>query len=929
MNDSRNDETIGGFKTVANHHAAEPVPRPAEPATIGGMPTREKWSISDDKRFHSHRWKPGEEILGRYVVEKELGQGGMGVVYGCFDKVGGVRVAVKALPPELSHNSVEMEEVRENFALVDELRHPNIAGVRTLEKDERGEYFLVMDIAEGESLRRWIRHKWKAGGVSFAEAIPILRQIAAALDYAHKMRVVHRDVKPGNVMIDNKGDVKVLDFGLAAQIRTSLSRASQAYRGTSGTGPYMAPEQWRGKPQDGRADQYALGVMAYEMLSGRLPFENSETSVLREAVLHDEVPTLLGLPKAAMAALRRAMAKKAEDRFASCGAFVSALAGRPGAPGRNGPAGRPRPAWGGWMALVLLLAIAGAGAWIAWRGWKQNQPFQESPGHVQELEANRAEAERLAEEVRKAEEERLAAEKASFQEARRLEKERVNAEREEKIRQENEELEETVYRLAPLAKTKVGNVEAMGYDRGQGFGAHLEEMSAKLGQGEAAMAARNFAKAKSYFESAMSAAAWCEENEPLRDAARKARDAAQAAKGKADAMDGAHLGLRAYRQAETKRDAASKAFEATQFRDAAAAWNEANASYVQAEKDALAAKIAQGLEAARGAKKRNAWEDCIKAAEGVLALAAGNAEAKQLKAEAQKQIDDARKAKEEEQRRKEQEEAARRREAERQAEEARKAAEAKKAMEAVAKTPANGRTKTITLPGGATMEMVWCPPGTFTMGSPSNEEGRDDVETQHQVTLTKGFWMAKTEVTQKQWKSVMGTTVRQQRDKANTSWSLRGEGDDYPMYYVNWNEAQEFCRRAGNGLQLPTEAQWEYACRAGSTGPYAGIGRLKDMGWYGGIAWFAKTHPVGTKRANAWGLHDMHGNVYEFCADWYGDYPNHAVTDPTGVVSGGRRVVRGGSWNVYEGYCRSAHRCSASPDLRTSILGFRPVSVQP
>lgn len=157
--------------------------------TIGEITTLKPAGIVDDGRTNgARRWKAGEVILGRYVVERELGQGGMGVVYGCLDKVGGVRVAVKCLPPELGHNSVEMEEVRENFQLVYGLGHPNIAGVRQLEKDANGEYYLVMDVAEGENLRVWLRRKWKAGGVSLAEAVGVLRQVASALDYAHGRR---------------------------------------------------------------------------------------------------------------------------------------------------------------------------------------------------------------------------------------------------------------------------------------------------------------------------------------------------------------------------------------------------------------------------------------------------------------------------------------------------------------------------------------------------------------------------------------------------------------------------------------------------------------------------------------------------------------------------------------------------------------------
>lgn len=225
-----------------------------------------------------------------------------------------------------------------------------------------------------------------------------------------------------------------------------------------------------------------------------------------------------------------------------------------------------------------------------------------------------------------------------------------------------------------------------------------------------------------------------------------------------------------------------------------------------------------------------------------------------------------------------------------------------------------GETKTIMLPGGVPMEMVWCPPGTFMMGSPESERGRDDDETLHQVTLTKGFWMAKTEVTQKQWKSVMGSEDDPSFER----------GDNLPMHSFKWDGCQQFCEKTG--LQLPTEAQWEYACRAGSTGPYAGTGVLDDMGWYmnnsGG-----DMRPVGMLQPNAWGLYDMHGNVSEWCSDRYGDYPSSAVTDPTGASSGEKRVVRGGAVNDFFPFSyRSAKRAAAEVGTAFGYLGFRPVS---
>jgi len=178
------------------------------------------------------RFAANDVILGRYVVESELGQGGMGVVYKCLDRVGGVRVAVKGLPPDVAHNEGEMEEIRANFQLVCDLRHENIAGVRTLEKDASGDYYLVMDLAHGEDLGTWMR---KNKDADLKARLSIVRQIASALDYAHRRKVMHRDIKPGNVMVSPSGRVLLLDFGLAAQISTSLSRTSHMVVSQSGT----------------------------------------------------------------------------------------------------------------------------------------------------------------------------------------------------------------------------------------------------------------------------------------------------------------------------------------------------------------------------------------------------------------------------------------------------------------------------------------------------------------------------------------------------------------------------------------------------------------------------------------------------------------------------------------------------------------------
>ena len=229
--------------------------------------------------------------------------------------------------------------------------------------------------------------------------------------------------------------------------------------------------------------------------------------------------------------------------------------------------------------------------------------------------------------------------------------------------------------------------------------------------------------------------------------------------------------------------------------------------------------------------------------------------------------------------------------------------------------------KIITIPD-LNIELQWIEAGSFTMGSPGTEANRGSDETSHRVTLSRGYWLGKTEVTQGQWEAVMGS---------NPS-AFKQVGKSAPVEQVSWEDAMEFCRvlttrekgagRMPEGYEytLPTEAQWEYGCRAGTSGAYAGD--LGSMGWYDANSG-KTTHPVSEKRANGWGLYDMHGNVWEWCRDWYGDYSTGAVTDPTGPPSGSIRVYRGGSCLNSASYCRSANRVRYEPGIRYNYLGFR------
>ena len=226
------------------------------------------------------------------------------------------------------------------------------------------------------------------------------------------------------------------------------------------------------------------------------------------------------------------------------------------------------------------------------------------------------------------------------------------------------------------------------------------------------------------------------------------------------------------------------------------------------------------------------------------------------------------------------------------------------------------------------MKFVWIPPGSFVMGSPKEEKQRNDSEAQHKVTLTKGFYMGVYLVTQEQWQEVMGKNPSQ----------FTGE-KSLPVDTVSWNECQEFIKKLQakdpdkKAYRLPTEAEWEYACRAGTTTPFHfGDTISTDQANYDGNFLFGsgkkgirrgKTTAVDAFPANAWGLHDMHGNLYQWCQDLYGDYPKTGVTDPQGAAKGDTRVIRGGMWYYGPSLCRSARRDGMAPGNRDRYYGFR------
>ena len=894
------------------------------------------------KTPRGERLRAGDVLQGRYTVLSELGEGGMGVVYKCLDSVGGIEVALKCLPPELSRNEAEMEGIRENYAIVAKLHHSAISGLRQLEKDpDFDEYYLVMDLAEGEDLSQVLRRR-RGAPLPLAEALAILRPLASALDYAHGEKVLHRDVKPANVKVRPAAPggaprVQLLDFGLAAEVRSSLSRVSRkGYLGSSGTPSYMAPEQWEARPQGPATDQYALAVVAYQMLAGVRPFDADDPDVLRRAVLSRDPDPIPGLSRGMNAALRRALAKDPATRFPSCTAFVDALR-----TGRDSSKKRPHS-----LALIaaVLLAVAAGALWFA-----RSRGGAELPGGPPSSAADVSHAESAvsaessggasspseppsplsppsppvpvlppegaslaeledARAILEAKRDALAGdgyaatdpERTPVEEALATLESRIEAAVAERARQAREA--ELAGRRA--AAQRAVDLQAL-QDLKRAVARRVEGLDATWNDGEFAKRctaiadaqkrleectdAASLAKAKELRGDIYDAADWIERNTPARAGLEETAKAIDQLAKDCNAAGAGTFASASLRKAERARKEADAKRDAGRFEDAAAGLAEAKTFYEKALAEARAAQAAVEVESAKTYKDGKLWEQCLAAADKALEWDSGNADAKALKKTAEdelKKIDDA------------------------------KAEVGRKAV-----APSPGEVLPVTV-AGVSFNLCWCPPGSFTMGSNASDCERPTIR----VTIPTGFWMGETEVTQELWQKVMGHGIKPYNDK----------GGIYPMETISWNDCREFVEKLNESAEvksqglrfaIPTEAQWEYACRAGTTGDYGGTGRLDDMGWYWANSGNA-THPVKGKKPNAWGLYDMHGNVWEWCANaWQGHSDGTLDNDAAVRAAGADRALRGGSLGDARS-CRSAFKGGHRPGTRGGYFGLRLVAFQ-
>ena len=874
----------------------------------------------------------GDLVLSRYEVLAKLGQGGMGVVYKCLDKTSDIEVALKALPPELSHNTIEMKDIKENFQLVTALSHKNIASIKQLEREpESGNYYLIMEYCPGEDLYSWFKKKSREGRLTPAIILPIIRQIADALDYAHNdCRLIHRDIKPANVMIDAAGKVKILDFGLAAQIHTSMSRVSMAYHGTSGTGPYMAPEQWRGKKQNAAADQYALAVMTYQLLSGDLPFESPDPAVLQQAVLTQTADEIPNIPKYMNKAIQRAMSKNPDERFDCCVDFADALGGKKIKGAKNTGGG----AFWKVAAFFLLLVLLAGGGYFYYDKLQKEQAVSIPAATENEQQSPNPKPQRKAEKIQPP-----AAKKQRPATAKSHEDERVRT-----------GFIQATYRLQVRVMNKKENVEALSCDPGQTFGKHLDSLKENFSAGILAMKNKDIRSANVSFKNAEDAADWIIKNIPLRRQVQQLQKQIAAQKTKADRFNGSRLAFVAYRDAENMVASAARDYESGNFSSAENALRSAISCYEKAFTEARDLTVSNFISSARFAGSRKDWARMLKQAEAALKIDSNSTEAQKLKAEAKKHlpqttldiiatVDGVRVPA--------------------------KVKFGTKILDTMSTLEGftNGQTynpvltyksgsaeytgelkivcdwfgmKKMTvalekvifsLPKGIKLEMLKLEPGTFTMSKKDGENWDDEVE--HSKTLTKPFYIGVYEVTNAQWCAVMNVSEAP---------SAKNKGDKYPVELISWYEAMKFCEKMnqyapkGWSFMLPTETQWEFAARGGKRSKghkYSGSNNLADVSWYkensGG-----STHPFGEKKPNECGLYDMSGNVWEWCLDNWQDKSNNTLAEFVRAYSdtdSSKRVFRGGSWSGLAKDSRSSTRFNNVPDTRFNNLGLRLVLI--
>jgi serine/threonine protein kinase/formylglycine-generating enzyme required for sulfatase activity len=775
-------------------------------------------------------WSEGTVVREKYRILGKLGEGGMASVYKAlhvrFDELR----ALKVMAPHLAADPTFVRRFMQEAVITRRLQHPNAVRVDDIDEAEDSRPFIVMEYIEGRSLKEVIQQE---APIPVKRVCTIAKQVAAALDAAHRLGMVHRDIKPANIVLVAPGPLslldlsarpggdasrsgtgegvelaKVLDFGIAKLKEGHIEDSKLHHLTLTGAGmvigtpAYMSPEQAKGvkgDQLDGRSDIYSLGVVMYEMLCGDLPLKADSEIGLVMAHIQTQPPPIRSLcpdiPERIAKLVMRCLEKKAELRFTTGQALVEEIEH--------------------WEGERVGLARAQA-------------------------EAERAELE-------KTERERLMQEMAGVMV-------RIKAER-----------EQPDHESAGTERTERAGWEQAEQERSK-CERHVEERRA----------------------------AWKAEAEPLaRERAEAERRAECQAQQERKGREVADVAARAEKQRPEKAEQVRPVHEKAERERRAVLRAQPERVKATVQPTALQAPIRSG----EPLPSRKPWL-WVAAATVMLGLGIWHFSTRSEKT-------------------------------------------AKPSRETVRVKSQDG------------LKYVWIPPGTFEMGcSPGDNECFKDEKPAHQVTITKGFWLEQTPVTAGAYRRFARETGRAMPPEPKLGSNALNPGwgnEEMPIVNVTWDDAQSYCQWLGG--RLPTEAEWEYAARAGSR--EARYGPLDDVAWYennsgreridstriwsedwshyfdrqsGRLAANGNTmQAVGLKRPNDWRLYDMLGNVREWVSDWYGEtyYQSGSERDPQGPDYGNLRVLRGGSWDSVPGYIRVSDRYSGYPDSRYIDGGCR------
>jgi len=772
------------------------------------------------------------EFSDRYEVLEALGHGGMGAIYKAKQKQPSRVVVLKVmLNGKFASRRYRMRFEREAQAVA-RLKHPGIVSVYEY-GEVNGQPYFTMEYVDGCSIKDYaLRHN-----LDKRHICDLVAKTCRAVAYAHQRGVIHRDIKPNNILVDGEGNPRLLDFGLARLAGDYMDEQPQMTEAgeVMGTPSYMSPEQTLGRPEelDMRTDVYSLGVLLYELLTDTLPYRTDRTRPLESLrIIREYVPKR---PSAVTSKIdgdldcivMKCLEKERDLRYQSA-VELSEDIGRylRGQPVEARPSTtfyhfrkllwRHRGLVFPILGLILaLMAVTGIFVWKLSRAEKQ--------ARLSAQEANTATT------LARQKQDKLVSFIMDLQTVRR---------KVESLMADGKW--EDAHRIAAFAEEQLPPEAGL-----TGLAVEVRASIATATADEGKTVASLIAETR--FQDA-------------RDRIQRLRELAQ--RLQLSALAG-------------QTNEAAKGFDE-------ACW-QSLLSYVQQNRRSARALNRFLLECPANPHEEEARQLLDKLISGVRSL--------------QWPLDPS---------------------------------EATQNQKITAEALELPNEYLLELPGATKMKFVLVPAGEFLMGCAGQGDGSNaDQQPEHPVRIRDPFYMAATEVTREQFEAVTG------RAPPSSGGDGRGGQAGNTPTAASWDEARDFCMKVTNRnkdrlpIRLPTEAEWEYACRAGAQGLYshgddAGLQELPNRAWYSSDSQ-GRAHPVAQKKPNSWGLYDMHGNMQEWCQDWYDAryYLTSPLEDPKGPKTGTLRVLRGGSWMDGPEGTRSATRKAALPDSLQPTYGFR------